>query len=1170
MKPSQVIVVVAPSEFIVGRSPKRLCAARAVARLPNRPALSRASTEGLNAKHAFELPPQAERTTPTMNQADTSQFFCTPRWPALCLIMATQLPSIGFAQAKAADPKPTPGSTTEEVLELSPFTVSSERDRGFVAGSGVSGSRLATELKDTAVAYSVVNQEMIQALGITDLNSAAEWTTNTQKFVDPAGGGDFFNITAPIQVRGVGNISQFRQRNFFYYFAPMDSSSVERYDFGRGPNSVLFGNGTIGGTQMSMTKRARFDKPFEELQLNYGSWDYARVTLDVNQPITSKVSARLAAAYADRDGWRDFDMEKTRNLFGTVTIKPTPKTEIRVDGETGQQDRTIGPTVMRDFLAGWDGKTTFAGPMTDAIRNGTADPATGPRLTNTGENQGVDRRGSNYFVWDPNSGQNAIMNYTNDPMTRSAAATQRVPIGGYTYGAGPSFNANNSQLIYALDVPAGMYDNAINHSFFRIPGKRFNNLVKGPLIQQHYRDLQVTASHQFGDSIFVELAADVNRVNNKINQFDGRGLVDTYIDINRKLPNGADNPHFLQPYGDGSFTNASNIRNGDSVRAAFAYIKDFGKWGNYAFNLLGGVVDQEQKALPLLLSIKQNADPRQWGNLDVLRERVYWYEAANRDYNPPTQPINYIDPLTGVQKTIMPEWVYTNNGDNTNIVWSKNKYQYGLAALTAKYFKQRLILMGAVRYDKYDATVKFPVNQGDYPADWTGHSIIWRPDAPSDWLNLAYWRKTSTGANSGNAPLAADTRPRINNAQGVPLRDPLYANDRFRNDYNPPPISDSKPTFNLGTVVHLTPWASVFADRAESFTLPATATPTITGNFLPPVEAKGWDAGVRFFLLNSRVNFSATKYHNVEYGSYEQPTATNANINGIWQANAVGDNSTDGRNIRGFSDIVSGSQDIRNRVAEGLEFEVVANITKNWRTTFNVGLPKVYVTERFPITRAYIKTHEQDFIQVLQDAGGALDTTQHPNGAPGLAYAPTLPAGTIARDQASVVTNYNNLYANAANIVTGKQLANDQKNLNAFTDYRFPSGWAKGIRVGFGAQYRGQLVVGYRGADTIVDPNDPTKAIDDPAVDAYTPVKVPGRITYTATIGYSYKLKNRREISFNLAIRNLFNQQSIIYVDPTVLRPKNGDYTSPARESVAQRASYQEPISYYFTATLRM
>jgi hypothetical protein len=48
--------------------------------------------------------------------------------------------------------------------------------------------------------------------------------------------------------RGVGASTP--QRNFFPFYVNFDSYNLERYDFSRGPNSILFGNGT-GAIQVS-------------------------------------------------------------------------------------------------------------------------------------------------------------------------------------------------------------------------------------------------------------------------------------------------------------------------------------------------------------------------------------------------------------------------------------------------------------------------------------------------------------------------------------------------------------------------------------------------------------------------------------------------------------------------------------------------------------------------------------------------------------------------------------------------------------------------------------------------------------------------------------------------------------------------------------------------------
>jgi outer membrane receptor for ferric coprogen and ferric-rhodotorulic acid len=94
---------------------------------------------------------------------------------ALLVLVLTPLPG----QQTPAPATPTPSGASEQAIVLSPFEVSTERDTGFVAASALAGGRLASELRDTPVAYSVITREFIEALNLTDLQSAADWTTGT-------------------------------------------------------------------------------------------------------------------------------------------------------------------------------------------------------------------------------------------------------------------------------------------------------------------------------------------------------------------------------------------------------------------------------------------------------------------------------------------------------------------------------------------------------------------------------------------------------------------------------------------------------------------------------------------------------------------------------------------------------------------------------------------------------------------------------------------------------------------------------------------------------------------------------------------------------------------------------------------------------------------------------
>ena len=171
-------------------------------------------------------------------------------------------------------------------------------------------------------------------------------------------------------------------------------------------------------------------------------------------------------------------------------------------------------------------------------------------------------------------------------------------------------------------------------------------------------------------------------------------------------------------------------------------------------------------------------------------------------------------------------------------------------------------------------------------------------------------------------------------------------------------------------------------------------------------------------------------------------------------------------------------------------------------------------------------------------------------------------------DLNATVNAWNSLQASRANWVSGTQLLNrlTKYTANGYTDYRFSQGRLTGLRLGYGMQFRGPQVIGYRGADTIVNPANRTTAIDDPNVDAYTVVWQKAYFLGTATVGYPVKLFGRRKVDLNLSITNLFNYDRPLY-NTIGLRAANGDITSPARVSYPRYFSYTTPRSFRLSAT---
>src|SRR5687768_1274572 len=96
-----------------------------------------------------------------------------PALRAAFLFAATSLPI--FAQTVA------PSRVTEEpVTVLSPFEVTAEEDRGYLAGTVQSGTRLRMDLKDTAASISVITKDFMTDIGASNLEYLLVYTLGTE------------------------------------------------------------------------------------------------------------------------------------------------------------------------------------------------------------------------------------------------------------------------------------------------------------------------------------------------------------------------------------------------------------------------------------------------------------------------------------------------------------------------------------------------------------------------------------------------------------------------------------------------------------------------------------------------------------------------------------------------------------------------------------------------------------------------------------------------------------------------------------------------------------------------------------------------------------------------------------------------------------------------------
>jgi outer membrane receptor protein involved in Fe transport len=278
--------------------------------------------------------------------------------------------------APAADPTPARDDAnlgSGELIALSPFVVQSDRDSGYTATNTLAGSRLNTELRDTAAAISVFTKQFLEDIAVTNVVDAMSYALNGgPDNSDYHGAVTSDRSDGLIQLRGFGRATLLR--DYFPFSRSADIFNTERIDFARGPNSVLFGISSTGGVVSATTKQARFDRTFGQAQLRVGRWDDFRGTFDVNRPVTRTFAVRVNGVYQERESWRDFEFLKLKGGALGATWRPWKNTSVRVQSEYIDRQQIVAyPWGPVDIVGAWlDAGRPISANNTAAVAGTTA------------------------------------------------------------------------------------------------------------------------------------------------------------------------------------------------------------------------------------------------------------------------------------------------------------------------------------------------------------------------------------------------------------------------------------------------------------------------------------------------------------------------------------------------------------------------------------------------------------------------------------------------------------------------------------------------------------------------------------------------------------------------------------------------------------------------------
>ncbi|MDB5568185.1 MAG: TonB-dependent receptor [Tardiphaga sp.] len=194
-----------------------------------------------------------------------------------------------------------------------------------LTGTNSTGSRLNLTRLQTPASVEVISAETIAERGQQNLlDAVTQNATGITAIGDPGNGGVAFSTRG---FTGVDSVKLLLDGTRLYVGSgtanfPFDTWSTERIEVLRGPASVVFGEGAVGGAINVVSKMPSW-VPRNQAEISLDSNMTRRIAVDSGGPINKDVAYRITATGNMSDGWVDRDNTSNVALHAAVQIKQT-------------------------------------------------------------------------------------------------------------------------------------------------------------------------------------------------------------------------------------------------------------------------------------------------------------------------------------------------------------------------------------------------------------------------------------------------------------------------------------------------------------------------------------------------------------------------------------------------------------------------------------------------------------------------------------------------------------------------------------------------------------------------------------------------------------------------------------------------------------------------------
>jgi outer membrane receptor protein involved in Fe transport len=1016
-------------------------------------------------------------------------------------LFALTISSIGFFAAI------TQGAETEpddEIYELSPFEVSTTSDVGYLASSTLSGSRIKTELRDVAASVTVLTDEFLDDVAADDIasalafsvgaeNDATRDTNNTNSLGQGYVGSDFGDPSTrsgSVRVRGLGRATN--AADYIQIISSPDRYNIQRAEFLRGANSILFGLAEPAGLVNYSSKKALTYKDMGELQFKVDNFGSVRGVVDYNKVIKDDVLALRVAALNNKQQYKVKTAQHyDRRYYLTGTYRPFKKTTIRAYVEDiNKNGRRPNYRLPQDNVSDWlELHNTYYDVLSPeelaaafywdpSIPGGGSQGVNGipnnAKVTIDGEtiDLGRPRR-----LLDGNNKSTALFYDNSDwtnPLYGGSTLTGTRNEKGADVGSGirqffvrsasPRENTSgfvDPQVTNHKIFPYDEYElSTISGTYQKEDASRYNLTIQ----QEVTPDFHLYAAFQKEENTTENLFSPIAQT---------QGIA---IDINTKLPDGRDNPNFLRPFFYGRSLGGWTNQEAENFLFQANYDLDMKKvherlgwmgfhritalynstkldkigyrYGNHVDNTIDGVLEANQNSPSRhVYQFWYIGDPVQPGDTELRLTGLPSTTVAHVDQS---YPLTYFN-NTSRSWEQSPEDISISrqlirNARNHTL---QENYGYGVS-IQSYFWNNRIVTLFGIRSDSVESYVYDLITQDP---------------------------------------------PYLGTSRDDYITEDIEAN-----------FEDSAETSTQSIVFHVTDWFRVFANRSENF---AATNPRNDNLFrpIPPQNGQTEEYGFGLQLFEDRVHVRATFYESSQNDATASGVTSTAALrvaafedalyNALLSADRLDEWWTyDSNGITNEQyDAPLNVASTRDSVSKGWEVEVVANPTRNWRLSFNLSKVENASSNIGQELRDFIDARA-DFYKPFYDEGLRQDGTN--NDTPNNEFNPSRLIKDRFRD--TVARNY-------IGGVSGEGRPNigiSDYTAGLVSTYSFRDGILKGFSIGGSLRWESGKIIGSQQKDVIYNigglENEPGK-VGDPDNSHY------GDANWTGGMHIAYKRK---------------------------------------------------------------